>query len=90
MCAKFRQNYRLPALSYFHKETEGSIWRSSQNMSGILFSRSEQDELFLTEIKKIPAESSLKLPIFDCRRESRALFNLVKHGGIEDKYNYSN
>ena len=48
-CAKFRTKSRLPALTYYHRETGTSIWRCSQCMQSYS-RRSTDDEDMLMEI----------------------------------------
>ena len=43
-CSKFRTKNRLPAMTYYHKQSGTSIWRSSQNKTGTFTSRSLDDE----------------------------------------------
>ena len=51
-CSRFRTKYRLPALSYYHKESGYSIWRSSQCMQGLMNNRSMEYEIMVQEIGK--------------------------------------
>ena len=55
-CSKFRTKNRLPALTYFHKRTGVSMWRSSQCMNGLMNHRTMEDEIMLTEIGKSTKE----------------------------------
>mmetsp|Transcript_30160 Transcript_30160/g.46073 ORF Transcript_30160/g.46073 Transcript_30160/m.46073 type:complete len:128 (-) Transcript_30160:628-1011(-) len=41
--SKFRTKQRLPALTYFHKETGCTIWRSSQPMNAIMNHSNQED-----------------------------------------------
>lgn len=51
-CSKFRTKNRLPALSYYHKESGCSMWRSSQCMNGLMNNRIIEDENMLVEMGK--------------------------------------
>ena len=94
-CSKFRTKNRLPALSYYHKANGVSMWRSSQNMNGVLNYRSMEDEIMITEIGKTANRSSnminnSRVIIYDARPKLNAQGNKFKGGGFEDLKNYKN
>lgn len=74
----YRTKNRLPTLSYFYnpqpgKKAFGSLWRSSQNKTGLTQSRNAQDEKLLKSI----GELGNKLIIYDARPYLAALANRV-------------
>jgi len=73
----YRTKNRLPTLSYYYNPQEkknfGSLWRSSQNKSGLTQSRNAQDEKLL----KCMGELGNKLIIYDARPYLAALANRV-------------
>lgn len=81
----YRTKNRLPTLSYFYnpqnsklqhlhgRKVFGSLWRSSQNKTGLTQSRSAQDEKLL----KCIGELGNKLVIYDARPYLAALANRV-------------
>ncbi len=76
--SKFRTKNRLPVLTYFCKKedfgkNDCSIWRSSQPMSGVTWSRSSEDEELLKWINKY----TIKLVIYDARPHLNAQANRV-------------
>ena len=75
--SNYRTKNRLPTLSYFYnpnnKKLVGSIWRSSQNKSGLTQSRSATDEKLLKAI----GDLGNKLVIYDARPYLAALANRV-------------
>ena len=94
-CSKFRTKNRLPALTYYHKETGTSIWRSSQCSQGWQSRRSTDDEDMLLEIGRASKNSQAmisnsKIMIFDARPKLNAQANRIKGGGFEDVRNYRN
>lgn len=56
-CSKFRTKQRLPALSYYYKYNDCSIWRCSQCMSGMFNARVVEDEQMVEEIAKTAMSS---------------------------------
>jgi hypothetical protein len=75
--SNFRTKNRLPTLSYFYNPTNkkifGSLWRSSQNKSGLTQSRSMYDE----KLMKCIGDLGHKLVIYDARPYLAALGNRV-------------
>jgi len=74
----YRTKNRLPTLSYYYnpqqgKKAFGSLWRSSQNKTGLTQSRSAPDEKLL----KCIGELGNKLIIYDARPYLAALANRV-------------
>ena len=87
--ANFRTKNRLPALSYYHKLTKTSIWRSSQNMSGYTQNRSVEDEKLLFMIGRSNPRTE-RLQIYDARSYVIAQLNKLKQGGYENTDKYVN
>uniref|UniRef100_A0A8C1GMM8 Myotubularin related protein 8 n=1 Tax=Cyprinus carpio TaxID=7962 RepID=A0A8C1GMM8_CYPCA len=86
--AKFRSRGRLPALSYFHKDTKAAICRCSQPLSG-LTSRCVEDEQMLQAI----SEANPNCPfiyVVDTRPKLNAMANRAAGKGYENEDNYSN
>jgi len=88
-CSKFRAKRRFPALSFYHSKKGSSLWRSSQNMPGMINHRSEDDELMLRLIGQTNKYSS-RLAIYDARSQIKAFSNKVKGGGYENTDYYDN
>ena len=93
-CSKFRTKNRLPALTYYLKETGTSIWRCSQCTQGYN-RRSTDDEDMLMEIGRTSNTSqslvnNSRIMIFDARPKLNAQANRIKGGGFEDHRNYRN
>ncbi|XP_072532714.1 phosphatidylinositol-3,5-bisphosphate 3-phosphatase MTMR8 [Salminus brasiliensis] len=86
--AKFRSRGRLPALSYYHKDTKAAICRCSQPLSG-LSSRCIEDEQMLQAI----SEANPNCPfiyVVDTRPKLNAIANRAAGKGYENEGNYSN
>ncbi|KAG9282216.1 myotubularin-related protein 8 isoform X1 [Astyanax mexicanus] len=86
--AKFRSRGRLPALSYYHKDTKAAICRCSQPLSG-LSSRCIEDEQMLQAI----SEANPNCPfiyVVDTRPKLNAMANRAAGKGYENEGNYSN
>ncbi|XP_066515509.1 myotubularin-related protein 8 isoform X2 [Hoplias malabaricus] len=86
--AKFRSRSRLPALSYFHKDTKAAICRCSQPLSG-LSSRCIEDEQMLQAI----CEANPNCPfiyVVDTRPKLNAMANRAAGKGYENEDNYAN
>ncbi|KAK3509376.1 hypothetical protein QTP70_030807 [Hemibagrus guttatus] len=86
--AKFRSRGRLPALSYYHKDTKAAICRCSQPLSG-LSSRCIEDEQMLQAI----CEANPNCPfiyVVDTRPKLNAMANRAAGKGYENEDNYSN
>lgn len=85
-CADFRTKKRFPALTWNSKNNKGSLWRSSQNKTGVIQKRSVDDEKLL----KLLQLSTQKLHIYDARPYLNALANKMKGAGFENSLNYVN
>lgn len=85
-CAKFRTKHRLPVLTWANSKIQGSIWRSSQNKTGITSKRSVDDEKLLEYLQK----NTQKLHIYDARPKINAIANSLKGAGFENTSNYKN
>lgn len=88
-CAIFRSRHRFPALSYYHQGSGTSIWRASQNQTGIFNKRSEYDEKMLRCIGETN-EYTDQVLIVDARSKVSAQCNRVKGGGYEYEEYYTN
>ena len=88
-CAIFRSRHRFPALSYYHQGSGTSIWRASQNQTGIFNKRSEYDEKMLKCIGETN-EYTDQVLIVDARSKVSAQCNRVKGGGYEYEEYYTN
>ena len=89
--SQFRTKNRLPVLSYYYNKNSNlkgtpSIWRSSQNKTGFLGKKNEDDVKLLNCIVNLCS----KLFIFDCRPYMNAMANSVIGGGFEKKKHYKN
>ena len=85
-CANFRTKQRFPALTWASKNIKASLWRSSQNKTGLTQKRSNEDEKILFSIQKY----TQKLHIYDARPYLNALANSIKGAGFENSNNYEN
>lgn len=88
-CANFRSRHRFPALSYFHKANSTSVWRCSQNLTGVFGRRDEWDEKMLLCIG-LTNPNTDQVAIVDARSKTRAQLNRVKGGGHEQEDYYIN
>ena len=52
-CSKFRTKNRLQAMTYFHKATDCSIWRSSQPMNAMMNYQSPEDQAMIDAIARM-------------------------------------
>ena len=86
--AMYRTKNRLPCLSYYYYKNKGSVWRCSQNKSGITGNRNEYDEKLLGCISQVGSDKNLCL--FDARPYLSAYANKLKGAGFENVENYSN
>ncbi|KAG1958239.1 myotubularin-related protein 8 [Pimephales promelas] len=86
--AKFRSRGRLPALSYFHKDTKAAICRCSQPLSG-LSSRCVEDEQMLQVISQANPNCPF-IYVVDTRPKLNAMANRAAGKGYENEDNYSN
>ena len=87
--AKYRARCRYPALTYYYKETSGSIWRCSQNCAG-LNGRNVDDETIFLAILNLSNVNINKIIIYDARPMISAIGNKFKGGGYENIVNYKN
>lgn len=81
--AKFRTKRRFPALSFYYQAKKSALFRSSQNMPGIMSRRSEEDENMLSKIGRVNPNTS-SISIYDARSKVKAYSNWVKGGGWEN------
>mmetsp|Transcript_32409 Transcript_32409/g.36948 ORF Transcript_32409/g.36948 Transcript_32409/m.36948 type:complete len:102 (+) Transcript_32409:591-896(+) len=88
-CAIFRSKSRFPAMSYFYKENGASLWRSSQNLTGIFGKRSEYDEKMLKLIGETNPNTD-EVVIIDARSKTAAQGNRIIGGGFEQESYYTN
>lgn len=88
--ALYRTKCRFPALVYYNRKTNGSIWRSSQNKAGLTNSRCHLDEKILNCIADISLNIKKKLIIYDARPMLSAYANRLKGAGFENVENYEN
>lgn len=95
-CSKFRTKNRLPSLSYYHKKTGCSMWRSSQCMNGLMNNRAMEDEMMIQEMGKTANNNknlinNSRVIIYDARPKLNAQANkYIKNGGYEDLRYYRN
>lgn len=87
--AEFRTKRRFPALSYYYQYKGSSLWRSSQNMPGMMSRRCEDDEFMLKQIGLINSFTS-NVAIYDARSQIKAYSNRIKGGGYENTDYYTN
>eukprot|EP00854_Cymbomonas_tetramitiformis_P001679 gene1679-2331_t len=78
--AAFRSRNRLPALTYWDKESRGAVFRCSQPLTGITSKHSEFDQAL---IDAITADQD-DLLIIDCRPKMNATANQMAGKGFED------
>nr|XP_038034977.1 myotubularin-related protein 7 isoform X4 [Anas platyrhynchos] len=86
--SKFRSRRRFPALSYYCKDNNASICRSSQPLSGFS-ARCLEDEQMLQAIRKANPGSDF-LYVVDTRPKLNAMANRAAGKGYENEDNYSN
>ncbi|XP_053107423.1 myotubularin-related protein 7 isoform X2 [Hemicordylus capensis] len=86
--SKFRSRRRFPALSYYHKQNNASICRSSQPLSGFS-ARCLEDEQMLQSIKKANPGSDF-VYVVDTRPKLNAMANRAAGKGYENEDNYAN
>ncbi|XP_068134732.1 myotubularin-related protein 7 isoform X1 [Hyperolius riggenbachi] len=85
--SKFRSRGRFPALSYYCQDSDASICRSSQPLSGFS-ARCLEDEQMLQAIKKANPGSDF-LYVVDTRPKLNAMANRAAGKGYENEDNYS-
>ena len=85
--AKFRSKQRLPALSWFNKETQAAIVRCAQPLVGLGGKKSQADEELFDEIIKANPQNR-GIAMLDARPKVNAVANKGKGGGYEniDRY----
>ncbi|XP_075786464.1 phosphatidylinositol-3-phosphate phosphatase MTMR7 isoform X3 [Pelodiscus sinensis] len=86
--SKFRSRRRFPALSYYCKDNNASICRSSQPLSGFS-ARCLEDEQMLQAIRKANPGSNF-IYVVDTRPKLNAMANRAAGKGYESEDNYSN
>ncbi|XP_078534252.1 phosphatidylinositol-3-phosphate phosphatase MTMR7 isoform X1 [Lissotriton helveticus] len=86
--SKFRSRGRFPALSYYCKDNNASICRSSQPLSGFS-ARCLEDEQMLEAIRKANPGSDF-VYVVDTRPKLNAMANRAAGKGYENEDNYSN
>uniref|UniRef100_A0A452I1A5 Uncharacterized protein n=1 Tax=Gopherus agassizii TaxID=38772 RepID=A0A452I1A5_9SAUR len=86
--SKFRSRRRFPALSYYCKDNNASICRSSQPLSGFS-ARCLEDEQMLQAIRKANPGSNF-IYVVDTRPKINAMANRAAGKGYENEDNYSN
>ncbi|XP_053260454.1 myotubularin-related protein 7 isoform X2 [Podarcis raffonei] len=86
--SKFRSRRRFPALSYYYKQNNASICRSSQPLSGFS-ARCLEDEQMLQSIRKANPGSDF-IYVVDTRPKLNAMANRAAGKGYENEDNYSN
>eukprot|EP00854_Cymbomonas_tetramitiformis_P006071 gene6071-7293_t len=86
--AAFRSRGRVPALTFWDKETKGVLCRCSQPMSGILQRQSDDDKMLVDAISASAARPH-DLLIIDCRPKLNAAANRMAGKGFEDPDWYS-
>lgn len=86
--ASFRSRGRLPVLSWLHPETQATITRCSQPLTGISGHRSVDDEKYIQLIMDANAQSH-KIYIMDARPQTNALANKTRGGGLENEHLYN-
>jgi len=93
--AKFRTKKRLPAVVWRSSRTGAVLLRCSQPMTGILRSRSSEDEALFNAIwcsssKDRPPKrkGGISITIFDCRPKLNAMANQAQGAGVEAIENY--
>uniref|UniRef100_A0A3B4EBX6 Phosphatidylinositol-3-phosphate phosphatase n=1 Tax=Pygocentrus nattereri TaxID=42514 RepID=A0A3B4EBX6_PYGNA len=86
--SKFRSRGRFPTLSYYCKETQAAICRSSQPLSGFS-ARCLEDEQMLEAIMKSNPGSRF-MYVVDTRPKLNAMANRATGKGYESEDNYTN
>ncbi|XP_026522885.1 myotubularin-related protein 7 [Notechis scutatus] len=86
--SKFRSRRRFPALSYYYKQNNASICRSSQPLAGFS-ARCLEDEQMLQLIRKANPGSDF-IYVVDTRPKLNAMANRAVGKGYENEDNYSN
>ena len=84
--SNFRTRKRFPVVTYYCKEYKTALLRSSQTKTGLMFSRSEQDEKYLESFR----EENEYLDIYDARPYINAFAMKFKGAGFENTDFYKN
>ena len=82
----FRSKKRFPALIWFSKNNNSSLWRSSQAKTGFTDKRNFHDEVFFEQLSK----ETEKFHIYDARPYINAFANKIKGLGFENSDHYKN
>lgn len=82
--ADFRSRNRIPVLSWYSRETDATITRSSQPLTGLANRTCEEDIELLRKIGDANAHQGSKLIILDARPKVNAMANMANGGGYED------
>jgi len=82
--ADFRSRSRIPVLSWYSRETDATITRSSQPLTGLANRTCEEDMELLRKIGDANAHQGSKLVILDARPKVNAMANMANGGGYED------
>ncbi|XP_062506566.1 myotubularin-related protein 8-like isoform X2 [Corticium candelabrum] len=85
--AKFRSRERVPALSYYHQETQAALCRCSQPLSGMV-KRSSDDETYLETIALANPNKGY-MYVVDTRPRINAMANKAAGKGYENTNFYS-
>ena len=80
LLVKYRSNGRIPALTYYHKNSGGSIWRSAQPITSQKKDYYQADKYFLKTISKL---NNKKLVVFELRTYKDAEVSKYFNGGVE-------
>ncbi|XP_068596117.1 myotubularin-related protein 7-like [Brachionichthys hirsutus] len=86
--ARFRSRGRFPALSYYSRDTQAAICRSSQPLSGFS-ARCLEDEQMLEAICRSNPSSDF-MYVVDTRPKLNAIANRAAGKGYENEDNYAN
>ncbi|CAB3402681.1 unnamed protein product [Caenorhabditis bovis] len=86
--SRFRSRSRLPALTYYHRQSEAALCRCAQPLTGFS-ARCVEDEKLMELIGKANPNSE-SLYLVDTRPRVNAMVNKVQGKGFEDERNYSN
>ncbi|XP_062856501.1 myotubularin-related protein 7a [Trichomycterus rosablanca] len=86
--SKFRSRGRFPTLSYYCKETQAAICRSSQPLSGFSARCLEDEQMLEAIMKSNPASQFMY--VVDTRPKLNAMANRATGKGYENEDNYTN
>lgn len=86
---RYRSKSRIPALTYYHKESGCTITRCSQPLVGLKQSRSIQDEKLVDEMFRSSENKDTRINIIvDARPLTNAMAQMALGGGSESMDNY--